>query len=112
MKSAIYARVSTSKQELEQTVESQIERLRKYVENEGLELDEKHVYIDEGYSCTKLERPGLDTLRDSAAAGEFQKVIIYSPDRLARRYAYQVIVIEELNKCGCEVIFSTKTYQR
>ncbi len=105
MKSAIYARVSTSKQEVEQTVESQIECLRKYVENEGLELDEKHVYVDEGYSGAKLERPGLDTLRDSAAAGEFQEVIIYSPDRLARRYAYQVIVIEELNKCGCEVIF-------
>ena len=51
MKSAIYARVSTSKQEVEQTVESQIECLRKYVENEGLELDEKHVYVDEGYTC-------------------------------------------------------------
>jgi site-specific DNA recombinase len=108
MKSAIYARVSTSKQELEQTIESQIECLRKYVENDGLELDEKHVYIDEGYSGTKLERPGLDSLRDSAAANEFQKVVIYSPDRLARRYAYQVIVIEELNTCGCEVIFLQK----
>jgi len=105
MKSAIYARVSTSKQEQEQTIESQLECLKEYVKNEGLELDEKHVYIDEGYSGTKIERPGLDALRDSAAVGEFQKVVIYSPDRLARRYAYQVIVIEELNKCGCEVNF-------
>ncbi len=105
MKAALYARVSTTKQELEQTIESQIERLKEYIKNEGLELDEKHIYIDEGYSGIKLERPGLDTLRDSAADGEFQKVIIYSPDRLARRYAYQVIVIEELNKNRCEVIF-------
>jgi site-specific DNA recombinase len=105
MRAAIYARVSTSKQELEQTIESQLERLRGYAENEGLELDEKHVYVDEGYSGTRLERPGLDALRDGAADGEFQKVAIYSPDRLARRYAYQVIVIEELEKCGCEVIF-------
>lgn len=105
MRAALYARVSTTKQELEQTIESQIERLKEYIKNEGLELDEKHIYIDEGYSGIKLERPGLDTLRDSAADGEFQKVIIYSPDRLARRYAYQVIVIEELNKFGCEVIF-------
>ncbi len=105
MKAAIYARVSTPKQELEQTIESQLERLRKYVENEGLELNKEYVYIDEGYSGAKLERPGLDALRDGAAEGKFQKVIIYSPDRLARRYAYQVIVIEELNKCGCEVIF-------
>lgn len=108
MKPAIYARVSTLKQELEQTIESQLELLREYVKNESLELDEKHVYVDEGYSGTKLERPGLDALRDAAADGEFQKVIIYSPDRLARRYAYQVIVIEELNKCGCEVIFLQK----
>ncbi|HWQ96154.1 MAG TPA: recombinase family protein [Candidatus Methylomirabilis sp.] len=108
MKPAIYARVSTLKQELEQTIESQLELLREYVKNESLELDEKHVYIDEGYSGTKLERPGLDALRDAAADGEFQKIIIYSPDRLARRYAYQVIVIEELNKCGCEVIFLQK----
>jgi site-specific DNA recombinase len=108
MKPAIYARVSTLKQELEQTIESQLELLREYVKNESLELDEKHVYVDEGYSGTKLERPGLDALRDAAADGEFQKVIIYSPDRLARRYAYQVIVIEELNKCGCEVVFLQK----
>lgn len=108
MRAAIYARVSTSKQELEQTIESQLELLRGYVKNEGLELDEKHAYIDEGYSGTKLERPGLDALRDAAADGEFQKIIIYSPDRLARRYAYQVIVIEELKMCGCEVIFLQK----
>jgi site-specific DNA recombinase len=108
MKVAIYARVSTSKQESEQTIESQLELLRGYIKSEGLELDEKHVYIDEGYSGTKLERPSLDALRDAAADGEFQKIIIYSPDRLARRYAYQVIVIEELNKCGCEVIFLQK----
>ncbi len=105
MKAAVYARVSTLKQELEQTIESQLECLKDYVSNEGLELDENHIYIDEGYSGTKLERPGLDALRDGAADGDFQKVIIYSPDRLARRYAYQVIVIEELNKHGCEVIF-------
>ncbi len=105
IKAAIYARVSTSKQELEQTIESQLELLREYIKNESLELDEKHEYIDDGYSGTKLERPGLDALRDAATNGEFQNVIIYSPDRLARRYAYQVIVIEELNKCGCEIIF-------
>ncbi len=105
MKASVYVRVSTSKQELEQTIESQLERLKEYVKNEGLELDKKHIYADEGYSGSKLERPGLDALRDGASDGEFQKVIIYSPDRLARSYAYQVIVIEELNKYGCEVIF-------
>ena len=88
MKAAIYGRVSTSKQEHEQTIESQLERLRGYIEKEGLEIDAKNIYIDDGYSGTKLERPGLDALRDGAAEGRFQKIVIYSPDRLARRYAY------------------------
>jgi len=105
MKVAVYARVSTLKQELEQTIESQLECLKVYVEKEDLNLDEKHVYVDEGYSGSKLERPGLDALRDGAMDGDFQKVVIYAPDRLARRYAYQVIVIEELEKNGCGVIF-------
>ena len=74
MRAAIYARVSTAKQELEQTIESQLERLRGYAENEGLELDEKHVYVDEGYSGTKLERPGLDALRDAAETVSFKKL--------------------------------------
>jgi len=105
MRVAVYARVSTLKQELEQTVDSQLECLRAYVEKEGFMLDEKHVYVDDGYSGSKLERPGLDALRDGAMDGEFQSVVIYSPDRLARRYAYQVIVIEELEKYGCKVVF-------
>lgn len=108
MKAAIYARVSSSRQEQEQTIESQLACLKEYVKNEGIELGEKHIYIDEGYSGAKLERPGLDALRDNAAQNTFQKIIIHSPDRLARSYAYQVIVIEELNKCGCEVIFLQK----
>ena len=101
----MYARVSTLKQELEQTIDSQLECLRGYVEKEGCMLDEKHVYVDDGYSGSRLERPGLDALRDRAMDGEFQSVVMYSPDRLARRYAYQVIVIEELEKYGCKVIF-------
>ncbi len=105
IRAAVYARVSTLKQELEQTIESQLECLRAYVEKEGLQLEEKDIYVDDGYSGSKVERPGLDALRDAATMGEFQKVIMYSPDRLARRYAYQVIVIEELEKCGCKVLF-------
>jgi DNA invertase Pin-like site-specific DNA recombinase len=32
-------------------------------------------------------------------------ILILSPDRLARRYAYQVLLVEELERWGCEVIF-------
>ncbi|MGA8312726.1 MAG: recombinase family protein [Terriglobales bacterium] len=35
----------------------------------------------------------------------FRRMNLYSPDRLARRYAYQVVLLEELRKAGCPVEF-------
>src|SRR5262249_3364639 len=43
--------------------------------------------------------------RDLAAAGAFDRLYVYSPDRLARKYAYQVLLVEELKRLGVEVIF-------
>src|SRR5574337_1282586 len=96
MRAALYARVSTSKQELEQTIQSQLESIMEYVSKERFELDKKHIYIDEGYSGTKLERPSLDALRDSAAFGEFQKIVIYSLSPSA--------VISEPKKIKCVTV--------
>ena len=62
-------------------------------------------YVDDGCSGSRLQRPGLDSLRDDAPKGLFQAIYILSPDRLARKYAYQVLVIEELRKTGVEVVF-------
>jgi site-specific DNA recombinase len=62
-------------------------------------------FQDEGYSGATLLRPGLETLRDLAAAGQLEAVLIYSPDRLSRKYAYQVLLVEELSRCGVEVTF-------
>ena len=105
MKAAIYARVSTEKQGREQTVNSQLDALRRWAAARGHELEEDHVYIDEGYSGARLDRPALDRLRDSAREGEFDVLGVYSPDRLARRYAYQVLLLEEFRKAACEVEF-------
>jgi site-specific DNA recombinase len=58
-----------------------------------------------GYSGSRLDRPALDRLRDAAREGAFDVVAVYSPDRLARRYAYQVLLLEELRKSACEVAF-------
>ena len=71
----------------------------------GHELKDDHVYIDEGYSGARLDRPALDRLRDAAREGEFDVIAVYSPDRLARRYAYQVLLLEELRKAACDVEF-------
>jgi site-specific DNA recombinase len=103
MRVAIYARVSTESQEARGTIGSQIDVLRKRVAAEGHELIAE--YRDDGCSGARLDRPGLDTLRDAAEAGQLDAVWCLSPDRLARIYAYQVIVLDELARHGVAVLF-------
>lgn len=105
MQVALYARVSTERQEREQTIASQIAVLQSWIQEQGHTLDPCHLYTDEGYSGSRLDRPGLDRLRDAAREGEFDAVAVLSPDRLARKYAYQVLLLEEFKRVGCPVIF-------
>src|SRR5215813_9768006 len=105
MRAAVYARVSTERQGRDQTIDSQLEALRGWAADHGHELEGQHVFIDEGYSGSRLDRPALDRLRDAARADEFDVVAVYSPDRLARRYAYQVLLLEEFRRAGCAVEF-------
>src|SRR4051812_29546526 len=102
MHAAIYARVSTDRQGRQQTIDSQIDALRAWASTNSHELSQQHVYADEGCTGSRLNRPGLDRLRDAASQGEFEVVAVLSPDRLARKYAYQVLLLEELRKVGCE----------
>jgi site-specific DNA recombinase len=104
MKVAIYARVSTENQETRGTIGSQLAALRARVAGEGQELVAE--FRDDGYSGARLDRPGLDALRDAAEAGVIEAVWCLSPDRLARMYAYQVIVLDELNRHGVRVLFT------
>ncbi len=103
MRVAIYARVSTESQEARGTIGSQLEALRKRVTTEGHQLVAE--YCDDGCSGARLDRPGLDAMRDAAEAGQIEAVWCLSPDRLARVYAYQVIVLDELARCGVTVLF-------
>jgi len=103
MRVAIYARVSTESQEARGTIGSQVEVLRKRIAEEGHELIAE--YCDDGCSGARLDRPGLDALRDAVEAGQFDAVWCLSPDRLARMYAYQVIVVDELARHGVAVLF-------
>jgi site-specific DNA recombinase len=106
MRVAVYARVSTERQGRDQTIDSQLAALRKWAADHGHELKREHVFTDEGYSGSRLDRPALDRLRDAAREGEFDVVAVYSPDRLARRYAYQVLLLEEFRRAGCDVEFA------
>ena len=102
---ALYARVSSEKQAQENTIASQIEALKTRIFSDGLSLLDEHQFIDNGYSGSTLVRPALEKLRDQVAVGMVDKIYIHSPDRLSRKYAYQMILIEELEKCGADVVF-------
>ena len=102
---AIYARVSSARQKEEQTIASQTEALRAFAAAEGLDVPQEWIFEDEGFSGATLIRPELERLRDLAAEIEIPVVLCHAPDRLARRYAYQALLIEEFARVGTEVRF-------
>jgi site-specific DNA recombinase len=102
---AIYARVSSEHQAEAATIASQVAALEEQVAQEGLTLEPALRFLDEGYSGATLIRPALERLRDLAATGAMDRLYVHSPDRLARKYAYQVLLMDEFSRCGVEVIF-------
>src|SRR6266566_9362076 len=102
---AIYARVSSDRQKENHTIASQTAALKEYAAGNGYSVPTEWVFEDEGYSGANMLRPGLEALRDLAAEGQIAAVLVYSPDRLSRKYAYQVLLAEELSRCGVELIF-------
>ena len=109
---AIYARVSTEQQAQQQTIASQVEDLRQRVRQDGLTLHQEMSFLDDGASGTTLLRPALERLRDQAAAGAIDRLYVHSPDRLARKYAYQVLLLDEFKRCGVEVVFLNRQIGR
>ena len=105
MHTALYARVSTERQERQQTIDGQLAALYAWAAAGGHAIVEEHVFRDEGYSGSRLDRPGLDALRDAVRDGAVQQIAVLTPDRLARKYAYQVLLLEEFRRAGCEVVF-------
>lgn len=102
---AVYVRVSTQRQAQTQTIEQQLERLRAHSQAQGWELTDEHIFRDDGYSGATLNRPALDRLRDAVKRAELDRVVITAPDRLARNYVHQAVLLEELERYGCQVEF-------
>src|ERR1700716_3624204 len=102
---AFYARVSSDAQAREHTIDSQIAALKERIAADGYALEPDHAYVDEGYSGTYLQRPELEKLRDAIATGCVDRVYVHAPDRLARRYVHQVLLIDEFRRAGAEVVF-------
>lgn len=104
-RAAIYARVSSSKQSEEKTIESQVNLLIERANQQGLEIPEGWIFQDNGYSGSIIQRPALDALRDLVASGGPDVILMYHPDRLARKYVYQVLLLDEFAKSGITVSF-------
>jgi site-specific DNA recombinase len=102
---ALYARVSSEQQAQEATIESQISALRERALADGHPVLPGDLYADDGYSGATLRRPALERLRDRIAEGAIDIVYVHNPDRLARRYAYQVLLLEEFAEHGASVVF-------
>src|SRR3954466_5543871 len=102
---AIHARVSGEQQAKEDTIASQLEVVSQRIADDALECDPELRFVDDGVSGSILARPGLERLRDQAAAGAIDRLYVLDPDRFSRKYAYQVLLIEELDHCGVEVVF-------
>lgn len=105
MRVAISVRVSTQRQAQTQTIEQQLEQLRTHSQTHGWQWREEHIFRDDGYSGASLQRPGLDRLRDQVRCAKFDRVVITEPSRLARKYVHQMLLIEELERGGCQVEF-------
>jgi len=95
---AIYARVSSARQRKDETIGSQIAALHAHTEQLGLQVAEDWVFTDDGHSGATLQRPGLERLRDTVAGVGVDVVLCYSPDRLARKFAYQALLLEEFTR--------------
>jgi site-specific DNA recombinase len=102
---ALYARVSSEQQADANTIDSQVAALRAQITADGFDLRSVIEFVDAGYSGSSLVRPALERLRDVAAAGGLDRLYVHCPDRLARHYAYQVLLLEELTQRGVEVLF-------
>lgn len=104
-RAALYARVSSDRQAKQQTIQSQITELRGRVQADGALLLPSDEYVDDGVSGTSLLRPGLEKLRDRVSDGAIDRIYVHAPDRLARKYAYQVLLLEEFERAGVSVWF-------
>jgi site-specific DNA recombinase len=101
----IYARVSSERQKEQETIASQVAALEEYARSRNWTVPHEWRFLDEGYSGASLVRPGLDRLRDRVAEGQIDSVVVLSPDRLSRKYAYQILLMEEFHRHGAEVMF-------
>ena len=105
MSIAIYVRVSTHIQSQAQTIDQQLDRLQDYAETQQWSTQSEQIFRDDGYSGTRLKRPGLDRLREDIAMAKFTRILLTAPDRLSRNFVHQTLLLEEFQPHGVQVEF-------
>lgn len=105
IRAAFYARVSSEQQAATHTIESQVSALTDRARSEGTPVPPERQFIDDGISGATLARPTLDRLRDLAPVGAIDRIYVHSPDRLARKYAYQVLLLDEWRRANVQLVF-------
>ena len=108
-RAAFYARVSSEQQATAHTIESQISALNERARSDGTPVPPERQFVDDGISGATLVRPALDRLRDLAAVGAIDRIYVHSPDRLARNYAYQVLLLDEWRRSSVELVFLNRS---
>src|SRR5215213_9307168 len=105
IRAALYAQVSSDRQAERHTIDSQVEVLLARAAADGHEIQAELRFLDDGHSGASLIRPALERLRDLAAMAAIDVVYVQAPDRLARSYAHQAVLVEEFERAGAEVVF-------
>jgi DNA invertase Pin-like site-specific DNA recombinase len=98
-RAAIYVRVSTDKQ----TIENQLRELHQIAERRGWEVVRE--YRDAGISGAKGRetRPGLDEMLNDAQRRRFDIVMAWAIDRLGRSLLDLLGTIQMLEHCGVDL---------
>src|ERR1700687_2835478 len=109
---AFYARVSSEAQARDHTIDSQVAALKERIAADGFQIEPDHGYVDDGCSGTNLQRAALATLRGAVASGRVERIYVLAPDRLGRRHAHQVLLIEEFRRAGAEIVFLNRAISR
>jgi site-specific DNA recombinase len=105
IRAALYARVSSEQQAAAHTIESQRAALTERAQADGAPIPAERQFVDDGHSGATLVRPALDRLRDLVMTGAIDRIYVHSPDRLARNYAYQVLLVDEWRRAGVDLVF-------
>src|SRR3954449_6235696 len=107
-RAAIYARVSSDQQAERHTIDSQLSELKARVSRDGHPVHDDMLFVDNGHSGASLVRPALERLRDLVALAAVDTLHVHAPDRLARSYAHQVLLLEEFARAGTAVVFLSR----